>query len=46
MDNKIGLFLCHCGDNISSKIDFNQLTDDISDDKILFVERKSLPLQQ
>ena len=38
MDNKIGLFLCHCGDNISSKIDFKQLTDDISDDKILFVE--------
>ena len=38
MENKIGIFLCHCGDNISSKIDFDRLKDVIAGDDILFID--------
>ncbi len=37
---KPGLFLCHCGDNISSKIDFEKLKKSVSDD-VQFIEEKS-----
>ena len=38
---KIGVFICQCGDNISSKIDIFRLKNALSDDDIIFIEENT-----
>jgi len=37
-DQKIGVFLCHCGDNIASSVDISKLKKDLSKNKDLVVK--------